>query len=61
MKRESFWSIVWLISFILFCVFFPSRIDENNDWWAKTFCVGEGEYQERFYDDVCIIDGVKYG
>ncbi len=38
-----------------------NQIKEENDWWTRVFCAYEdGEYQEKFLFDVCIIDGVEH-
>ena len=55
-----FWCIV--ILWIVFGGVFLYKIYTNeNDWWAKSFCLMEdGKLQQKFFKDICWIDNVGY-
>ncbi|KKN39996.1 hypothetical protein LCGC14_0737670 [marine sediment metagenome] len=55
--------VIFFVSFIVAIIFIPKAVIDygDNDWWTEVFCVKEnGKYQENFYYDVCIIDGIEY-
>ncbi len=51
-----------ILSFVIISHISSSDTDIlPNEWWTKVFCLEEnGEYQERFFLDVCIINGEVY-
>ena len=57
----GFLVILFLLATIITGALSKLNLEEHNNWWTKVFCLKEqGNLQEKFWRDTCIIDGEEY-